>query len=72
MVEVWEENLPAFQVFCAIGTQWRVGQAGPIGLDYNVLYHKLDRMRLDPDQYDELEADIMIMERAALETMRER
>jgi hypothetical protein len=45
---------------------------GIIGLDYNVLYHKMDRMKLDPHEYDELEADIRMMEAAAMAAMRER
>jgi hypothetical protein len=43
--------------------------AGPTGLDYNTLFHKMDRMRLEPDEYDELEADIRTMEFAALGAM---
>lgn len=48
-------------------TQWRVGMNGPTGLDYNVLYRKMDRMELTPEHYDGLEADIQFMELAALE-----
>lgn len=44
--------------------------AGPYALDYNVLYHKLDRMSLAPDEYDQMEADIRILESAALDVMR--
>lgn len=45
---------------------------GPTGLDYGVLFQKMDRMKLDPKEYDELESDIRTMEYAALETMSER
>jgi hypothetical protein len=68
-VEVWPENWQAFDLFRALSTQWRVGMAGPTGLDYNTLFHKMDRMRLEPDEYDELEADIRTMEFAALGAM---
>ena len=53
-------------------TQWRVGMNGPTGLDFNVLYRKMDRMGLSPDEYDQLEADVSVMEAAALDTMRKR
>lgn len=39
---------------------------GPTGLDYNVLYHKMDRMQLTTTEYEELEADIQVMEYEAL------
>jgi hypothetical protein len=68
-VEVWPENQRAYFLFAEIRTQWRVGPVGPTGLDYNTLFRKMDRMRLEPDEYDELEADIRTMEFAALEAM---
>jgi hypothetical protein len=68
-VEVWPENQRAYFLFSEIRTQWRGGTLGPTGLDYNTLFHKMDRMRLEPDDYDELEADIRTMEFAALEAM---
>lgn len=69
-IEVWPENWDAILLFDAIGSQWRVGPSGPYGLDYNVLYRKMDRMGLTPERYDELEDQIQIMEDAALEEMR--
>ena len=68
-VEVWPENQRAYFLFSEIRTQWRVGAMGPTGLDYNTLFRKMDRMRLEPDEYDELEGDIRTMEFAALEAM---
>jgi hypothetical protein len=69
-IEVWAENWLAVSVFEAIGTQWRVGTGGFVGLDYNVLYRKLDRMNLTASEYDDLEDCVRILEDAALETMR--
>ena len=69
-VEVWPDNCEALSVFAALGTQWRSGPGGVYGLDYNVLYRKLDRMKLEPDEYDQMEADIRILESAALDAMR--
>jgi hypothetical protein len=68
-VEVWPENQRAYFLFAQVQTQWRVGAMGPTGLDYNTLFRKMDRMRLEPDEYDELEADIRTMEFAALDAM---
>lgn len=69
VIEVWPENWPVFELFCALRTQWRVGAMGPVGLDYNTLFHKLDRMRLEPSEYEVFEDDIRAMEHAALEAM---
>lgn len=41
-----------------------------VGLDYNVLFHEMDRMDLERDEYDRLFEDIRTMEAAALEEMR--
>lgn len=68
-VEIWPDNLRAVNLFAQIGTQWRTGMGGPTGLDYNVLYRRMDRMGLAPDEYDELEADIQAMEGTALNCM---
>lgn len=71
-VEVWPENRSAYMLFAQLQTQWRIGMGGATGLDYNTLYHKMDRMKLEPDEYDELEDDIRTMEFAALRAMSER
>ncbi len=39
---------------------------GATGLDYNVLQHKMDRMRLSAEDYEDLEDDVRHMEFAAL------
>jgi hypothetical protein len=67
--DVWPENQRAYLLFADLQTQWRVGMGGATGLDYNTLFHKMDRMGLKPDEYSELEADVRVMEFAALEAM---
>lgn len=69
-VEIWPDVLPVYELFCGMSTQWRVGIAGATGLDYNVLFHKMDRLMLSAEDYELLEHDIQVMESAALETMR--
>ena len=59
-------------LFGDIGTQWRVGFNGPVGLDYNVLYRKMDRMHLSESEYEDLEAAVRTMEDGALTTMRKK
>ena len=53
----------------SLRTQWRIGMSGPTGLDYNVLYHKLGRLKLADDEYSELEDAIVLMEAEALDVM---
>lgn len=49
-----------------MGAQWLQTVNGVTGLNYLVLFHKMDRMKLEPEQYESLETDIRIMESAAL------
>lgn len=71
-VDIWPDNLAAFEIFSFLGTQWRVGMSGATGLDYNVVYRKMDRLSLAPAEYDALERDIQIMESAALACMHQK
>lgn len=68
-VEVWPENWPAFRLLVDIHTQWRGGGAG---LDYNVMYRKMDRMGLTAGQYDDLEDDMRVLEKGAMAAMHEK
>lgn len=52
-------------------TQWRGAGFARIGLDYNTFFHKMDRMGLTPEQYEDMEADLRTMERGALKAMAE-
>ncbi len=66
VVEIWPENEKAISLFSSVSTQWRIGMGGPTGLDYNVLFHLLDRMRLTDTEYDQLFDDVRIIESEAL------
>ena len=68
--ELWAENWPALHLFNQLSTQWRVGAAGPVGLDYNVLFHELDRRELAREDYDDLLGSIRVIEGVALAEMR--
>lgn len=71
-VDVWPENLPAFELFKFLGTQWRMAMGGATGLDYGVMYRKMERMNLSAEEYDQLEADMQVMEAVALACMHEK
>lgn len=65
-VEVWPENWRAFQLFTHLQSQWRVGVGGATGLDYTPAFHLMDRMGLEPSEWDDLFGDLRAMESAAL------
>lgn len=69
IVEVWEENWPALEIFSMLGTQWRVGMGGPTGLDYAILPIIFDGRGIKPKRRLELLSDLQIMEREALRLM---
>jgi hypothetical protein len=67
VVEVWPENWPAWILFDReMRTQWRIGMGGPTGLDYGVLLRFMDRMGLDTDDFEQMLADVRVLEDAAL------
>lgn len=70
-VPIWPENLPAFEAFAALLTQWRVGMSGATGLDYAAIPATLDMLGVSADRRA-LFADLRAMEAAALDAMRER
>lgn len=64
------ENLPSFEIFSKVSTQWRTAPGGGvIGLDYNVVFRLLDR--LAGDAWDEIFDDIRILEDAARQAINE-
>ena len=68
-VEVWPENHAAFGLFHDLTTQWRVGMNGYTGLDYTAVYPLLGRRAKSRQEWDELFADLRVMELAALKQM---
>lgn len=64
--DLWPENWPAIQLFLQFQTQWRTGMNGPTGLDYNVIFHELDRRGLESDAYDDLMGSVRVIEDVAL------
>lgn len=69
VIEIWPENEAAINLFSTISTQWRTGMSGATGLDYNVLFMRMDRMRLSDAQHQQLFDDIRVIESEALTIM---
>lgn len=70
--ELWPDNEKSIALFSTISTQWRVGMGGPTGLDYNVLFARMDRMKLDESSYENLFDDIRVIESEALSILNNR
>lgn len=70
-VEIWPENQRAVEAFLSMGTQWRVGNAGPIGLDYNALTSVLRLLRTPRSEWQDIFWCVRILEDEALTAMRE-
>lgn len=66
-LQVWPENHKSWRLFTVVGGQWRSGAGGPTALDYGFVHTTLERMKVTPEEYDDLFADVRVMEAAALE-----
>lgn len=70
-VEVWPEIWPAARLFSSISNQWRttgvgMGASVATALDYTVLFHRMDRLNLTDEEYEQMFSDVQAMESAAL------
>lgn len=54
-----------------MGTQWRVGNAGPLGLDYNALTSVLRLLRVSRSEWQDVFWCVRILEDEAMSAMRE-
>lgn len=64
--EVWPDQEVPCRLFGALLTQWRIGAAGPVGLDYGVLPTVERRLGITPEQADAAFGDLQVMEDEAL------
>lgn len=69
---VWPDNWQAVDVFIAMGTQWRVGMGGPVGLDYGALETVMRLVGVKRADRSDVFAAVRIMEGAALAAMTEK
>ncbi|MEW5666192.1 DUF1799 domain-containing protein [Pseudomonas putida] len=70
-VEVWPDAWPAFCLFEALGTQWRLGPGGPSGLDYAAIPGTAKMIGLKSRELSETFDDLRVMENEALTVMAE-
>jgi len=71
-VEVWPDAWPAFCLFEALGTQWRLGPGGPSGLDYTAIPGTAKMIGLKRRDLEEAFPALRVMENEALAVMVER
>ncbi|WP_442965128.1 DUF1799 domain-containing protein [Pseudomonas sp. ESBL1] len=71
VVEVWPDAWPAFLLFEAMSTQWRLGPGGPSGLDYSAIPSTAKMIGLKHRELSEAFNDLRVMENEALALMTE-
>lgn len=69
-IGIWEDNWLAVMAFVNLGTQWRMGSAGPIGLDYSAIEPTLRLIGTPQREWPEIFHCLRVLERAALEEMK--
>ncbi|WP_312387731.1 DUF1799 domain-containing protein [Pseudomonas sp.] len=70
-VEVWPDAWPAFRLFDAMGTQWRVGPGGASGLDYTAIPAAASMLGIKRRDLTDIFPDLRVMEVEALAVMAE-
>jgi hypothetical protein len=71
--EVWPENWPSVALFTDCLTQWRIGMAGPTGLDYAGVNAVMEMRGIKSrKRRASLFDDVRVMEIAALDSFRGR
>ncbi|MFG0504178.1 DUF1799 domain-containing protein [Pseudomonas sp. 22373] len=70
-VEVWPDAWPAFRLFDAMGTQWRVASGGPSGLDYAAIPAASSMLGIKRRDLTDIFPDLRVMEIEALAVMAE-
>lgn len=59
---LWPDLLHAYNVMCAMRTQWRTGPRCPIGLDYSVVPLAFDMAEVPQEERLQVFKDLQIME----------
>ena len=72
VIEIWPENLLAFDVFNKMRSQWNVGMSGASSLNYASLPLAFKRCKVSKKQFDEVFDSIQIMESTALNKMHQK
>lgn len=72
VIRILPDNMEAVNMFIDMSTQWRVGAAGAVGLDYNVAFQFLRMRSVPKKRWSQLLDDLQVMEGEALLTMSEK
>ena len=67
--ELWQCNVAAINLMACMQTQWRVGMAGPTGLDYAALPAVMDLQGVPAADRRALFDDLRVCEGAALKVI---
>ncbi|QRI87836.1 DUF1799 domain-containing protein [Pseudomonas putida] len=71
VVEVWPDAWPAFRLFDAMGTQWRVGHGGASGLDYTAIPATASMLGIKRRDLTDIFPDLRVLEVEALSVMQD-
>lgn len=71
VIEVWDINIPVYDWFSHVSSQWRYGMNGPTGLDYTACEATARMLGYKKKQVLDMFPDLMVMENEALTTIRE-
>nr|WP_257620165.1 DUF1799 domain-containing protein [Janthinobacterium sp. NKUCC08_JDC] len=69
---MWPENVPSWNLFQAMSTQWMVGMAGATGLNYPGVEVVMRKARVKRCDEERIFHEIQCMERATLSAWREK
>lgn len=72
IVYLWPCNVPAWEAWQSVQTQWRVGANGATGLDYAGVRAELDEAHTLPDQRRDIWLGIKDCEAAVLDVWAEK
>ncbi len=72
IVYLWPCNVPAWNAWCDVQSQWRHGMGGPTGLCYASVLAHLGTLGLCPEDHRDIYAGIRAAELATLQARAER
>lgn len=71
-LDIYPENLEAFNVFFKLRTQWQIGMNGPVGLRYEALPLALELEGIPRTRWSQVTEGVQVMESETLRLMREK
>lgn len=72
LLYLWPENVPSWNLFQAVSTQWMCGPDGATGLNYEGVQVVMRMRRIKRQDEQRLFSEIQVMERATLRAWSER